>query len=103
MIQNEDISIESKEEDKLNALDAFEVYPISLNPRQKINDLITPIRKLSFTSLNKTIGWLGTTSIIICVAFSSLMHQQAPSEPVNQTVFLRILNKHGSGTSFVLP
>lgn len=73
--------------DKFHAL---ECTPICQFRRKEYASFMTSVEKRSFSSINCSIVWLGTTVSVICSEFATLMHRKAPT--VSVWVYIEQLN-----------
>jgi len=103
-LQNEDFTIETDADDKMQALNE---YPISRQRRKMGEKPLNEIEKSAFASSNSSLGWVGTAASPLCSFYSSYLQQKAPGTKVchlvEQINTIRKLKKLGTTISYPRP
>lgn len=102
--QNDDLSIESDADDKLEGL--FE-YSLLRNRRKQQDGLVNKIEKSAFMSTNSSIGWIGTAASPLCSYYARHLQQKAPyikvKHIIEQNNILRKLKRFVTSIKYPRP
>ena len=93
--QNAYLTIMIHGDGKLECLSCFQ---IDRRRRKQVFEVLNGIDLKSFSSVNSSVGWMGTNFSLLCSFYSSRFQQCVPNPTVHDLVYqinpLKVLKKH---------
>ena len=103
-VQNDDLTIETDAEDKMNAVVE---YPLARTRRKQFEKPLNRIEKSVFGSTNSSLGWIGTAASPFCSFYAIYLQQKAPELKVShlfeQVNIVKKLKKIGTTIAYPRP